>query len=278
MLPTLLVALPALLVNRPVLRPSLPKRVPAAISGAAAAAPAFTANLAALDAAPRFPRTWVPLASTYELDPDRPTPVSFLGQRYVVYRNNGGEWVVMDDACPHRLAPLSEGRIDRETDRIECAYHGWSFESSGRCARIPQATDAAAAASLRSPRSCVSSYSTRVEKSVLFAWLWPEDLLGHVADEAAQPETMLAGVDPEASTYTRDLPYGWDTLLEAPAARAPHPRASTLPLPARPHALALSASLASLRAPCGRTSSIHRTSRSPTTGSRASARTRSPST
>merc|ERR1719174_3451066 len=214
MLPTLLVALPALLVNRPVLRPSLPKRVPAAISGAAAAAPAFTANLAALDAAPRFPRTWVPLASTYELDPDRPTPVSFLGQRYVVYRNNGGEWVVMDDACPHRLAPLSEGRIDRETDRIECAYHGWSFESSGRCARIPQATDAAAAASLRSPRSCVSSYSTRVEKSVLFAWLWPEDLLGHVADEAAQPETMLAGVDPDASTYTRDLPYGWDTLLE----------------------------------------------------------------
>ena len=168
MLPALLVALPALLVNRPVLRPSLPHRVPAAISGAAAAAPAFTANLAALDAAPRFPRTWVPLASTYELDPDRPTPVSFLGQRYVVYRNNGGEWVVMDDACPHRLAPLSEGRIDRETDRIECAYHGWSFESSGRCARIPQATDAAAAASLRSPRSCVSSYSTRVEKSVLF--------------------------------------------------------------------------------------------------------------
>ena len=176
MLPALLVALPALLVNRPVLRPSLPHRV--AISGAAAAAPAFTANLAALDAAPRFPRTWVPLASTYELDPDRPTPVSFLGQRYVVYRNNGGEWVVMDDVCPHRLAPLSEGRIDRETDRIECAYHGWSFESSGRCARIPQATDAAAAASLRSPRSCVSSYSTRVEKSVLFAWLWPEDLLG----------------------------------------------------------------------------------------------------
>ena len=236
MLPALLVALPALLVNRPVLRPSLPHRVPAAISGAAAAAPAFTANLAALDAAPRFPRTWVPLASTYELDPDRPTPVSFLGQRYVVYRNNGGEWVVMDDACPHRLAPLSEGRIDRETDRIECAYHGWSFESSGRCARIPQATDAAAAASLRSPRSCVSSYSTRVEKSVLFAWLWPEDLLGHVADEAAQPETMLAGVDPDASTYTRDLPYGWDTLLEAPPTCAPHPRASTPPLPARTHA------------------------------------------
>ena len=224
----LLVALPMLLVNnRPMFRPSLPHRVPAAISGAAAA-PAFTNNHAALAAAPQFPHTWVPLATTYELDPDRPTPVSFLGQRYVAYRNNDGEWVVMDDACPHRLAPLSEGRIDRETDRIECAYHGWSFDSSGRCARIPQATEAAAAASLQSPRSCVASYPTRVEKSVLFAWLWPEDLLTVVADPAAQPETMLAGVDPDTSTYTRDLPYGWDTLLEVPQACA---------APARPHAL-----------------------------------------
>jgi len=30
----------------------------------------------------------------------------------------------------------------------------------------------------------------------------------------AHPETMLAGVADDASTYTRDLPYGWDTLLE----------------------------------------------------------------
>ena len=269
MLTPLLVALPMLLVNnRPMLRPSLPHRVPAAISGAATA-PAFTSNHDALAAAPQFPHTWVPLASTYELDPDRPTPVSFLGQRYVAYRNNDGEWVVMDDACPHRLAPLSEGRVDRETDRIECAYHGWSFDSSGQCARIPQATDAAAAASLQSPRACVASYPTRVEKSVLFAWLWPEDLLTVVADPAAQPEAMLAGVDPDTSTYTRDLPYGWDTLLEVPHACAAPARTH-----ARTHALSSAWNAPTLpvsrkRAPCGRISSIRRTFRLPTTGFRA---------
>ena len=29
----------------------------------------------------QFPRTWVPIASTFELIPDRPTPVQFLEQR-----------------------------------------------------------------------------------------------------------------------------------------------------------------------------------------------------
>ncbi|KAK3190155.1 hypothetical protein Dsin_029716 [Dipteronia sinensis] len=31
---------------------------------------------------------------------------------------------VFDDACPHRLAPLSDGRIDK-WGRLQCAYHGW---------------------------------------------------------------------------------------------------------------------------------------------------------
>eukprot|EP00966_Prymnesium_polylepis_P267498 6179543-Prymnesium_polylepis.1 len=43
----------------------------------------------------------------------------------------------MSDACPHRLAPLSEGRVDAE-GRIECPYHGWTFSESGECTKIPQ--------------------------------------------------------------------------------------------------------------------------------------------
>ena len=162
-----------------------------------------------------FPRTWVPLASTFELMPERPTPVRFLGQQYVVFCDNDGEWRVMDDACPHRLAPLSEGRIDRDTNTLECAYHGWAFEAgSGACARIPQAADAVSAAATASARSCVASYPTRVHKSVLWVWPWEEDCLSVVSDPLAQPEGFLAGVADDASTYTRDLPYGWDTLLE----------------------------------------------------------------
>lgn len=28
------------------------------------------------------------------------------------------------DSCPHRLAPLSEGRVDKETGNLSCNYHG----------------------------------------------------------------------------------------------------------------------------------------------------------
>ncbi len=197
----------------PRLRPSAAARSPV-IAASETAAPPITANRAALAAAPAFPRTWVPIASTWELDPDRPTPVGFLGQRYVAYRDNQGQWVVMDDACPHRLAPLSEGRIDREHDRIECAYHGWAFDKSGACARIPQASDELAATAEPSKRACVASYPTQVVCSVLWVWPWPESSLSVAGVPHAHPEAMLEGVDPDASTYTRDLPYGWDTLLE----------------------------------------------------------------
>ena len=59
---------------------------------------------------PNYPRTWVPLGSTLELDPNRPTPVVFLDQSYVTYQinNETNGWVVLDNVCPHRLAPLSE--------------------------------------------------------------------------------------------------------------------------------------------------------------------------
>lgn len=148
-----------------------------------------------------FPKTWVPLASTWELDPTRPTPVTFLSQRYVCWKGDD-TWHVADDACPHRRAPLSEGR--RLADgTLECAYHGWTFAGGcGACTRIPQ---------LHRPVADVSHvglrvHPTRVHKSVLFAWPWP--------DPPPADPSVLEGVADEPLTYTRDLPYGWDTLLE----------------------------------------------------------------
>ena len=41
----------------------------------------------------------------------------------------------MRDICPHRGMPLSFGRFDGE--RVECAYHGWQFDTTGRCRHIP---------------------------------------------------------------------------------------------------------------------------------------------
>eukprot|EP00536_Pseudo-nitzschia_multiseries_P014685 jgi/Psemu1/215631/e_gw1.752.7.1 len=203
-----------------------------------------------------FPRTWVPLASVHELDPDRPTPLVFLEQRYIAYHDPNAKssdgWIVMDDACPHRLAPLSEGRVarvevedesadDTETSNstttktktkttLMCSYHGWEFDGSqnGACTSIPQATPEIESRARASPLSRATTYSVRVHKNVVWAWLWPEDVLGYMVDGTGTdtgtdtanmitPEGLTAGMASGGdfpSTYTRDLPYGWDSLIE----------------------------------------------------------------
>lgn len=161
----------------------------------------------------KFPRTWVPIASTFELDPDRPTPVEFLGQKFATYRDNEGNWVVLDDSCPHRLAPFSEGRVDRPTNRLQCSYHGWEFDSRGTCTRIPQITQEMQEQGL-SKRSCATTYPVQVVKNILWIWPWEEDCLSVLGNPSATPEGFMDGLPTNPETYTRDLPYGWDTLLE----------------------------------------------------------------
>ena len=171
-------------------------------------------NQVRLEEAPSFPRSWVPLASTYELDPTKPNALQFLGQSYVAYFSQKADrWVVHDDACPHRLAPLSEGRIDPvKRSTLECSYHGWEFDADGQCQEIPQADDATQKKAKSSSRCNTVSYSVHVEKNLLFVWPWKDDVLSCPVEFS--PEAMMESCPDGCSTYTRDLPYGWDTLLE----------------------------------------------------------------
>jgi phenylpropionate dioxygenase-like ring-hydroxylating dioxygenase large terminal subunit len=45
-----------------------------------------------------------------DLDPKRPTQVQLLGKMYVIWADHDKTWHAFEDKCPHRLAPLSEGR------------------------------------------------------------------------------------------------------------------------------------------------------------------------
>lgn len=58
-----------------------------------------------------------------------------LGDDLVVYRSEAGAPIALDDMCPHRLAPLSMGKL--RGDAVECGYHGMTFAPNGRCIRIP---------------------------------------------------------------------------------------------------------------------------------------------
>ena len=59
-----------------------------------------------------------------------------LGQGLVLWRNKeGGALCAWRDLCVHRGAKLSQGRVQDEC--LVCPYHGWNYDASGRCVKIP---------------------------------------------------------------------------------------------------------------------------------------------
>ena len=81
---------------------------------------------------------WLPVGSVSALKNLVPVPVRIVGGDYTVWKDEKDNWSVLVDACPHRLAPLSQGRVDPKTGCIECPYHGWQFNTNGECTDVPQ--------------------------------------------------------------------------------------------------------------------------------------------
>jgi len=51
----------------------------------------------------------------------------------------GDRWLALDDNCPHRMGPLSEGTLDftARAVLVTCPFHGWQFDlASGACATV----------------------------------------------------------------------------------------------------------------------------------------------
>ncbi|KAA8544142.1 hypothetical protein F0562_022222 [Nyssa sinensis] len=158
---------------------------------------------------------WYPVSLVEDLDPGLPTPFQLLNRDLVIWFDRStSEWVAFDDKCPHRLAPLSEGRID-ENGHLQCSYHGWSFDQCGSCVRIPQASsEGPEARAVRSPRACATRFPTIVSQGLLFVW---PDENGLERARVTKPPMLPDDFDkPEFSTVTiqRDLFYSYDTLME----------------------------------------------------------------
>ena len=65
----------------------------------------------------------------------QPISLRLLNRRYVLFRDSGGQPHALVDRCAHRGASLGSGWV--EGDCLRCPYHGWSYDSQGRCVRIP---------------------------------------------------------------------------------------------------------------------------------------------
>jgi len=66
---------------------------------------------------------------------DRPLAATIQGIPLVLFRGADGRPAALEDRCPHRNAPLTAGRV--RGGELECGYHGWRFDGTGACLRVP---------------------------------------------------------------------------------------------------------------------------------------------
>lgn len=154
---------------------------------------------------------WYPVAYLRDLDRRRPTAFTLLEQDLVLWWDAaGGRWRAFADVCPHRLVPLSQGRINEAGD-LECPYHGWSFAGDGHCRAIPQAEPGSRPAERR---SACRSYATAEGQGLLFVFA------GDAERSAGVPLPLVPVIEDSSDgpwllqdTF-RDLPMDALTLLE----------------------------------------------------------------
>ena len=100
---------------------------------------------------------------------------TICNQKVVMYRQSSGQVAALEDACWHRLMPLSLGRI--EGDEVVCGYHGLHYNAAGRCTHMPSQETI-------NPAACVRSFP--VAQKHRLVWLWPGDAA--LADESLIPD------------------------------------------------------------------------------------------
>ncbi|MBV5260502.1 Rieske 2Fe-2S domain-containing protein [Synechococcus moorigangaii CMS01] len=153
---------------------------------------------------------WYPIHFVQDLDKTKPTRFVLLGEPLVIWwQPKTQQWRVFSDVCPHRLAPLSEGRV--VDGCLECPYHGWQFAETGACTKIPfQAPEGQAH---HSPRAKVKTYASCVKQGLLFVY----------GGDRHQAEKKPVPIVPQLEQYPgewvmadvfRDIPYDATTLLE----------------------------------------------------------------
>ncbi|KAJ6713485.1 IRON-SULFUR DOMAIN CONTAINING PROTEIN [Salix purpurea] len=157
---------------------------------------------------------WYPLMPVCDLDKRVPHAKKVLGLDVVVWWDrNESEWKVFDDACPHRLAPLSEGRID-QWGRLQCVYHGWCFNGSGDCKLIPQAPpDGPPVHTFK--KACVAAYPSTLHHDIV--WFWPNTDPQYKDIILKKQPPFIPELEDPSYTRTmgnRDIAYGYDVLVE----------------------------------------------------------------
>lgn len=132
---------------------------------------------------------WHPIALANEVD-EQPRLFRLLGEDLVAFRH-ADSVTCLKDLCIHRGTRLSLGTVCN--GRIVCPYHGWEYDGTGACVRIPSLPEGASI-----PRKA-RAIAYRVQEMYGLVWValkdpvspiptWPDNAWG----EASRYTVFLA--------------------------------------------------------------------------------------
>ncbi len=96
---------------------------------------------------------------------EKPLACKILDEPIVLFRNKEGKASALVNRCPHRNVFLSKGRVI--SGNIQCPYHGWEYNSEGKCVFIPSLCEGE-----KIPGSAVAqNYQVIEQQNLIWVWL-----------------------------------------------------------------------------------------------------------
>jgi phenylpropionate dioxygenase-like ring-hydroxylating dioxygenase large terminal subunit len=111
---------------------------------------------------PPYPKSWYAVALSADLKPGDIKELMFCGQETVLYRTTAGKAVLAEAFCPHMGAHLAHGgKIDGES--IQCPFHGFCFDSTGKCVKTGYGTKPP-------PQAILKTWPVHEVNGVIMVW------------------------------------------------------------------------------------------------------------
>ena len=139
----------------------------------------------------------------------KPKSIRLWDTAIVLFRDASGSPRALLDRCAHRNVPLSKGQcVD---DHIQCPYHGWEFNGSGECMKIPALEGQA-----RTPTRRVPSFATREQQGHIWIFGEPNATPNHEPFSFPHFEDSAYSHIPFQSDFHGTLHANLENILDVP--------------------------------------------------------------
>ncbi|KAI9011702.1 hypothetical protein DFJ74DRAFT_307077 [Hyaloraphidium curvatum] len=118
---------------------------------------------------PPFPNGWYHIANSAEVEKGKVVSISCLGREFVIFRGEDGRVTILDAFCPHLGAHLGDGQVKDNT--LACPFHGWRFDTSGKCVEIPYMPEGSEVPAFAKTKQ----YSCDERWGIIFVWFDAEN-------------------------------------------------------------------------------------------------------